>query len=516
MQIVLVGFEPGDVPEAGLLAGLPAGADPVVRSRLWYGVVEQLGLHYTFDYSVTYTDAAWEDSFFGALAALSTPAPPTRSTRTPTTTTRRNVLDVSDNHFIDAPSVEHWLAGHAPAGVDTTRNTVFLINWWGRPDFELHVYTKTGEPDPDTGYDFGVNRDSRKIIALGRHDRPTTRRPASARPRASGSSTCRPGPEAWSGSYDVDNADLDGDGMDDYRIPPIWEYGRLPGRVGADGRPGQGRPATSRSTCSSPRRRSIRRACRPAAAADDQPRPQHVRGLAGRRRHGAVREARAARQRAAGGRARSRSRRTARTCLHRPRPQLHSRPGRRGRLLPVARLSARREPVRLQRPQDQPPARSRPGTTRLRSSTTSTPARSGHARAAGLRGRQLGRRHPELRVQLHQRGRRGVGLRPDHDRRSTSTATTRCSSHPHDGWDSASGVDYGPTGDFFFAWAGDEVNSMMSYIDVNWDFSQFDRDNGSKFKAAAYISQRERRGRDDRRVAQGQAGGATTSPRPTR
>ena len=61
-------------------------------------------------------------------------------------------------------------------------------------------------------------------------------------------------------------------------------------------------------------------------------------------------------------------------------------------------------------------------------------------------------------------------------------------SHPHDGYDSASGVDFEPTGDFFFAWLGDESNSMMSYIDVNWDFSQFDRDNGSKFKAAAYIT----------------------------
>jgi hypothetical protein len=41
-------------------------------------------------------------------------------------------------------------------------------------------------------------------------------------------------------------------------------------------------------------------------------------------------------------------------------------------------------------------------------------------------------------------------------------------SHPHDGYDSATGVDYGPEDAFFFAWAGDESNSMMSYIDLNW------------------------------------------------
>ena len=32
------------------------------------------------------------------------------------------------------------------------------------------------------------------------------------------------GPEAWGGNYDITNADLDGDGEADYRIPVSWEY----------------------------------------------------------------------------------------------------------------------------------------------------------------------------------------------------------------------------------------------------------------------------------------------------
>jgi hypothetical protein len=60
-------------------------------------------------------------------------------------------------------------------------------------------------------------------------------------------------------------------------------------------------------------------------------------------------------------------------------------------------------------------------------------------------------------------------------------------SHPHDGWDSELEIDYGPEGDAYFAWAGDENNSMMSYVDLNWDFSQFDRDNFNRFHAAGYI-----------------------------
>ena len=48
-------------------------------------------------------------------------------------------------------------------------------------------------------------------------------------------------------------------------------------------------------------------------------------------------------------------------------------------------------------------------------------------------------------------------------------------------------MDYEPTDAFFFAWAGDENNTMMSYIDLNWDFSQFDRDNAARHQAAGYI-----------------------------
>jgi hypothetical protein len=59
-------------------------------------------------------------------------------------------------------------------------------------------------------------------------------------------------------------------------------------------------------------------------------------------------------------------------------------------------------------------------------------------------------------------------------------------SHPHDGYDSETGVDYEPTGPHYFAWSGDESNTIMSYIDVNWDFSQFDRDNMSRFMSAAF------------------------------
>ena len=89
--------------------------------------------------------------------------------------------------------------------------TIFFVNWWGRPDFKDHVYTKIGEPDPDTGYDFGVNCASRKIVAWGgtTPDDEETGLGASA----SNGSGSRPlgGPEPWGGNFDITNDDLDGD-----------------------------------------------------------------------------------------------------------------------------------------------------------------------------------------------------------------------------------------------------------------------------------------------------------------
>jgi hypothetical protein len=50
-------------------------------------------------------------------------------------------------------------------------------------------------------------------------------------------------------------------------------------------------------------------------------------------------------------------------------------------------------------------------------------------------------------------------------------------------------VDFGPADDFYFAWSGDECNSIMNYMDLNWDFSQFDRDNMDRYLTSAYVNQ---------------------------
>jgi hypothetical protein len=59
-------------------------------------------------------------------------------------------------------------------------------------------------------------------------------------------------------------------------------------------------------------------------------------------------------------------------------------------------------------------------------------------------------------------------------------------SHPHDGYDSGTGIDYGPEGETYYAWLGDMSYTIMSYMDLALDFGQFDRDNSARHHAAGY------------------------------
>ena len=222
VNLVFVGYERDQVRKQRFLAGLPSRYQPVNRNRLIYGVTERLGISYSYDYDVTYASSGYERRFFSTLSRLAEPAPLTELQQA-YNDQQNNVLEVTDNHHIDAPTVERWLADHPPAGVDTRQNTIFFVNWYGRPDFKFHVYTKTDEPDPDTGFNFGVETQSRKLIAWG-GTTPDDEENGLGRLRRVWFYDLSAGPESWTDNWNVDDADLDGDDVPDYRMPPIWEY----------------------------------------------------------------------------------------------------------------------------------------------------------------------------------------------------------------------------------------------------------------------------------------------------
>jgi hypothetical protein len=231
IRIVYIGE--GRLDRGQLRSQLPQGYVPVVRYPRFYGLEgRNMGLSFDFKYRIVNTSRAFEDRFFNFLSTEGKTGPRT-AFQTAYNEQTRNVLDVSDNVlYIDAPWTEKWLMENDPqrdatVEMDETNGvanepddaplnqrgyTVYFINWHGRSDFKFHVYTKTDEPDPDTGYNFGELRGSRKMIAWGGlHSR-------------SWFYDLSAGPDAWTFNYNVDDADVDGDGVDDYRIPPIWEY----------------------------------------------------------------------------------------------------------------------------------------------------------------------------------------------------------------------------------------------------------------------------------------------------
>jgi hypothetical protein len=485
VNLVFVGYEPDQVHKGSFLAGLPSSSRPVVRSRLLYGITERLGITYTYDYNVSYASSGYEDRFFSTLSRLATPAPLT-SLQQQYNDQQHNVLDVTDNHYIDAPTVERWLALHPPAGVDTRRDTIFFVNWYGRPDFKFHVYTKTNEPDPDTGFNFGVERDSRKIIAWG-GTTPDDEENGLGKLRRVWFYDLSAGPESWTDNWNVDDADVDGDGVADYRMPPIWEYTRggfrapsalsgdlskvaryvglnllftpsplyppdltppdLPHTVNIDSNTYEGIPGVDASKAY----------ITPGLLLDELSELQPTTRFSfdnqdlpftGKARQCYV-------QWVAGT-----------PCY----PNLDY-PGD-ANLFVYNALHLRRTQDDKGRVDYELPNFNYATTDDL------TTGLLGFADDNWRNGTQsfvfnfvspgIAENYGLTTTIIHEDGHH-LGM-----------------SHPHDGYDSATGVDYEPAGPYYFAWSGDENNSMMSYIDLNWDFSQFDRDNMNRYMSAAF------------------------------
>jgi hypothetical protein len=484
VNVVFIGYDRRDINRGQLRAGLPREYEPVVRSRLWYGNVEKTGIRYTYDYDVTFADRAYENRFFSRLKRLAKKAPVTDFQQL-YNDQENNAVEVTGNYEISAPAVERWLAENAPEGVNTRENTVYLINWYERKDFRFHVYTKTDEPDPDTGYNFGAERASRKITAWGG---------TTARDEETGLGSTRrvwfhdisAGPEMFAGSWNVDDADLDGDDEPDYRIPPIWEYGsyRPAGALTADLSRLVRYVAINLLFTSSP--------LYPVELPTSEP-PRTI-NLDNNTYEGWPGVNASARY-----------------------------------IDPNLLTSELQELLAFNKldydNQDLPftgearrcyeewvvddscyPGLGYPPFANLFLQNTFQLARTKDDR---------GRVDYELPMFSYALGENDPGflgfaddnyidgtqtyvfafVSPDIVEAGYGLTTTLIHevghhvglSHPHDGWDAETGVDYEPTGDYYFAWLGTYSNTMMSYIDLNWDFSQFDADNLRRFQSAAYI-----------------------------
>jgi len=228
INIVFVGYRTvGSVNQSFLLNNLPHTYRAENREPSFFtsnGEPEFTGNKFNFTYNIVNSTQAFDDAYFSYLSSIAVPKPHTYYQELYNQQPVRR-LDVGQNYEIDAVAAEKWLAENADTtlGVNTKQYTIFFVNWFGRPDFKFHVYSKSGN-DIDTGLD--SQSDSLKKIAGGGTpaDDPVTPLGSLRRIWFYDLSA---GPDYNSDSWDLMVKDVDGDGFNDRRIPPIWEYGNL-------------------------------------------------------------------------------------------------------------------------------------------------------------------------------------------------------------------------------------------------------------------------------------------------
>ena len=188
------------------------------------GKLDPTGNRFTFDYNVVTSPAAFDDAFFNYLSAIAV-AKSRTGFQNLYNQQRCRSLNIGQNYEIDSTMAEKWLAENAESmlGVNTRQYTIFFVNWYGRNDFKFHVYTNTRERDIDLGTDLGHQFFSQTIGGGGTPaDDPETPLGSLRRVWFYDLSA---GPEYNTVNWALDIADVDGDGIRDWRMPPIWEYG---------------------------------------------------------------------------------------------------------------------------------------------------------------------------------------------------------------------------------------------------------------------------------------------------
>jgi hypothetical protein len=237
VTVVFVGIEPGDgatrIDTERLLAPQLRSHAIGERTTRFYereGFADGLepaaiGLTYDFDYRTVFAGDGFEDAFFGFLRSIAIGPIAGGTVFQQAYAAHPLAAEAIPASFtVDATAAEHWLAAASGPllGVDTTRPTIFVVNWHGRPDFVFHTYGFLGQR-PHTAFPFGFTH-AGQMVAWGGS-------PADVPYGALGRDArvwfydVSAGPDYGTANWLLGPGDVDGDGVTDHRIAPIWEYG---------------------------------------------------------------------------------------------------------------------------------------------------------------------------------------------------------------------------------------------------------------------------------------------------
>lgn len=231
VQVVFVGYDEAEVDPSYFREYLPPTIRPVDRVRSYApDPPAYLGLQYSFDYALHYTDSSYEDAFFGYLRGIGVEEDRISGQDISLFQSFYNrqpgrSLDITDNLVISGPKVERWLVEHPAPGVDPERDTIVFVNWWGRPDFRFHEYEVIGDPQSETGVDFGATFWTRRLTAWGGTSA-TDEETGFGRASRTWFHDLSAGPEWRTSNWVIDDT-LGGLGADPSKVtffPPTWEY----------------------------------------------------------------------------------------------------------------------------------------------------------------------------------------------------------------------------------------------------------------------------------------------------
>lgn len=238
VTVVFVGLEPGagatGIDAGRLLASQLQRNRVVDRTTRFYerqGYYEPrlepaaIGITYDYDYRTVFAGPTFEDAFFGHMASIALgPIPGGTLYQQAYSAHPLAAQHIPASYLIDATEAERWLAANAGPllGVDTTRPTVFFLNWFGRPDFRFHTYAFRDKP-PDLPFPFGATHEG-QMQAWGGSP-PDAPYGALGRLARLWFYDVSAGPEWTTANWLLDVADFNGDGVPEERIPPVWEYG---------------------------------------------------------------------------------------------------------------------------------------------------------------------------------------------------------------------------------------------------------------------------------------------------